>query len=226
MAQALENPMVPDRSESITTFIPNQWKTADWETFVAIADDPAHAKSKCYYFESQMQVETMGVGPNHAIYNGLIYAAIVLYCALKQIKSRGLINASYRKPDRTEAQPDISYYFNESAINIPDSNTIIDLETYPAPGLAIEIAATSLNEDLGTKRLLYESLGVKEYWVINVELNEILAFQILGIHGSQRIRESIVLPGLDLGVLEEALRSRKTCDDSQIMSQLLTQFQG
>jgi len=30
-------------------------------------------------------------------------------------------------------------------------------------------------------------LGVKEYWVINVELNEILAFQILGINGSQRI---------------------------------------
>jgi Uma2 family endonuclease len=218
MAQALENP--------IATFIPNQWQTADWDTFVAIADDPAHAKSKCYYFESQMQVETMGVGPNHAIYNGLIYAAIVLYCALKQIQSRGLVNASYRKPDRTEAQPDISYYFNESAINIPDSNTIIDLETYPAPGLTIEIAATSLNEDLGTKRLLYESLGVKEYWVINVELNEILAFQILGINGSQRIYESIVLPGLDLSVLEEALRSRKTCDDSQIMSQLLAQFQG
>ena len=217
MAQALENP--------IATFIPNQWQTADWDTFVAIADDPAYEKATCYYFESQMKVETMGVGPNHAVYNGLIYAAIVLYCALKQIKSRGLVNASYRKPDRTEAQPDISYYFNESAINIPDSNTIIDLATYPAPDLAIEVAATSLNEDLGTKRLLYESIGVKEYWVINVELNEILAFEILGVRGSQRIRKSIVLPGLDLGVLEEALRSRKTCDDSQIMSQLLTQFQ-
>ena len=217
MAQALENP--------IATFIPNQWQTEDWDTFVAIADDPAYEKATCYYFESQMKVETMGVGPNHAVYNGLIYAAIVLYCALKQIKSRGLVNASYRKPDRTEAQPDISYYFNESAINIPDSNTIIDLATYPAPDLAIEVAATSLNEDLGTKRLLYESIGVKEYWVINVELNEILAFEILGVRGSQRIRKSIVLPGLDLGVLEEALRSRKTCDDSQIMSQLLTQFQ-
>ena len=218
MAQALEN--------SIATFIPNQWQTADWDTFVAIADDPAHEKAKCYYFESQMKVETMGVGPNHAVYNGLIYAAIVLYCALKQIQSRGLVNASYRKPDRTEAQPDISYYFNESAINIPDSNTIIDLATYPAPDLAIEIAATSLIEDLGTKRLLYESIGVKEYWVINVELNEVLAFEILGVHGSQRIRKSIVLPGLDLDVLEEALRSRKTCDDSQIMSKLLAQFQG
>ena len=218
MAQALENP--------IATFIPNQWQTADWDTFIAIADDPAYEKATCYYFESQMKVETMGVGPNHAVYNGLIYAAIVLYCALKQIQSRGLVNASYRKPDRTEAQPDISYYFNESAINIPDSNTIIDLATYPAPDLAIEVAATSLNEDLGTKRLLYESLGVKEYWVINVELNEILAFEILGVHGSQRIRKSIVLPGLDLNVLEEALRSRKACDDSQIMSQLLTQFQG
>ena len=53
-----------------------------------------------------------------------------------------------------------------------------------------------------------------------------LRFQILGNHGSQRIYESIVLPGLDLSVLEEALRSRKACDDSQTMSQLLDQFQG
>ena len=218
MAQALEN--------SIATFIPNQWQTADWDTFVAIADDPAHEKAKCYYFESQMKVEIMGVGPNHAVDNTLLILAIGLFCMTRGIANRGLTNASYQKQNYSEAQPAISYYFGSTVQNIPNNNTIINLDIHPAPDLAIEVAATSLNEDLGTTRLLYESIGVKEYWVINVELNEILAFEILGVHGSQRIRKSIVLPGLDLNVLEEALRSRKTCDDSQIMSQLLAQFQG
>ena len=217
MAPALEN--------SIETFLPNQWQTADWETFVAIADDPAHAKSKCYYFESQMQVETMGVGPNHAVDNTLLILAIGLFCMTRGIANRGLTNASYQKQNYSEAQPDISYYLGSTVQTIPDNNTVINLAIHPAPDLAIEIAATSLNEDLGTKRLLYEALGIKEYWVVNVEQSEIVAFQILGNHGSQRIYESIVLPGLDLSVLEEALRSRKTFDDSQIMSQLLAQFQ-
>jgi Uma2 family endonuclease len=218
MAQALQNP--------IATFIPNQWQTADWDTFVAIADDPAHAKSKCYYFESQMQVETMGVGPNHAVDNTLLILAIGLFCMTRGIANRGLTNASYQKQNYSEAQPDISYYLGSTVQSIPDNNTVINLAIHSAPDLAIEIAATSLNEDLGTKRLLYEALGIKEYWVVNVEQSEIVAFQILGNQGSQRIYESMVLPGLDLSVLEEALRSRKTCDDSQIMSQLLTQFQG
>ncbi len=207
-------------------FTPNQWQLADWASFVAIADDPAYAKAKCYYFKAQMRVEIMGVGPNHAIDNGLIYAAIVLYCTLKGISSRGLINASYRKPEHSEAQPDISYYLGAAAQQVPNSNTIIDLDIYPAPDLAIEIAATSLSEDLGLKRLLYESLGVKEYWVVNVELGEIWAFQILSDRGSQRITESIVLPGLAITMLEAALRSRQIADDSQIMAQLLIQFQG
>jgi hypothetical protein len=78
---------------------------------------------------------------------------------------------------------------------------------------------------LGMKRLLYESLGIKEYWVVNVEQGEIIAFEILSNQGSQRITTSIVLPGLAIGILEAALRSRSTQDDSQIMAQLMTQFQ-
>jgi hypothetical protein len=57
----------------------NQWQTADWETFVTIADSPAYAKAKCYYFQSQMRVETMGVGPNHAVDNTLLILAVSLF---------------------------------------------------------------------------------------------------------------------------------------------------
>ena len=165
----------------------------------------------------------MGVGPDHAVENTLVTLAIGLFCMLKGIKVRGLINASYRKPGCQEAQPDASYYVNEKALLVPQGNTIVDLETYPAPDLAIEIAATSLNDDLGFKRLLYEELGVREYWVVDVENAQILAFQILNL-GSQRITTSKVLPGLEIATIEAALASRKTQDDSQIMAILMTQF--
>jgi Uma2 family endonuclease len=211
------------RPPTKTTSPSNIWVNATWEEFIAIADDPASEKKTCYYFNQQMRIETMGVGPDHAVDNTLVTLAIGLFCMLKGIKVRGLINASYRKPGCKEAQPDASYYVNEKALLVPQGNTIVDLETYPAPDLAIEVAATSLNDDLGFKRLLYEELGVREYWVIDVENARILAFQILE-RGSQRITTSSVLPGLEITSLEAALSSRKTQDDSQIMATLMTQF--
>lgn len=202
----------------------NTWVNATWEEFLAIADAPAFNKATCYYFNHHMRIETMGIGPNHAVDNSLVHVAIVLYCAIKGIPLRSLINASYRQRDRQEAQPDSSYYLNEKAQSVPDSNTIIDLDTHPAPDLVIEIAATSLNDDLGFKRLLYEELGIQEYWVIDVENAQIFAFRILD-RGSQRITTSNVLPGLTIATLEAALQSRNTSDDSQIMAMLMQQFQ-
>jgi hypothetical protein len=43
--------------------------------------------------------------------------------------------------------------------------------------------------------------------------------------GSRQIGASTVLPGLQMAVLEAALRDRKTQDDSQIMAGLMAQFQ-
>lgn len=214
-----------------TTPPSHTWVNATWEEFIALADDPANEKATCYYWDNQMRMETMGVGPDHAVDNTLLTLAIGLFCMLKGIKVRGLTNASYRKPGNREAQPDASYYVNENALLVPQGNTIIDLETHPAPDLAIEVSATSLNDDLGFKRLLYEELGVREYWVVNVETAQILAFQIFvseatlqEFRGSQRITISNVLPGLEIATLEAALESRKTQDDSQIMADLMTQF--
>ena len=39
----------------------------------------------------------------------------------------------------------------------------MDVNLYGAPTLTIEVASTTLSDDLGQKRLLYERLGVQEY---------------------------------------------------------------
>lgn len=60
----------------------------------------------------------------------------------------------------------------------------------------IEVAIT-LADDLGTKRILYEELGVAEYWVINVQQCQVLAFAITN-DGSRQITQSQVLPAISL----------------------------
>jgi Uma2 family endonuclease len=50
----------------------------------------------------------------------------------------------------------------------------------------IEIAKTSLLDDVGTKRALYEELGVSEYWVIDVQTAQLLAYAVAD-QGSKRI---------------------------------------
>ncbi len=202
---------------------PNVWLTASWEDFVAISESPEQTKSSCYYYQHQMRIETMGIGPSHAIDNTLITLAIGLFCMSKGISIRGLTNASYRRTTSDEAQPDISYYFGNEIHSIPATNSLLDLQSIAPPDLAIEIAASSLSDDLGLKRALYKELGVAEYWVVDVETATIVAFSFQD--ENTQITDSLVLPGLELSILEQALRDRRTQDDSQIMAMLLKRFQ-
>ncbi len=203
---------------------PNLWINATWEDFLQAVGHPDYAKAKAYYFEHQMRIEAMGVEPDHARENTIIIVAIALFCGLKQIPVVGLTNCSYRKTGIREAQPDISYYVGERAAAAPQGSSIVTLDdATPPPDLAIEIADSSLNDDLGKKRLLYEDFNVSEYWVVDVETTEIIAFQITE-KGSRRISQSQVLAGLEIAVLREALIQCRQNNDSQVVSWLMTQF--
>ncbi len=115
-------------------------------------------------------------------------------------------------------------YLGAQAETIPWDATIIDLAIYPPPNLVIEVSHSSLADDKGEKRLLYESLGVQEYWIVDVQLVQILAFEVQN-RGSRRIDQSYVLPGLDMGLLEEALRRSRQMNHGKVSAWLLSQFQ-
>ena len=97
------------------------------------------------------------------------------------------------------------------------------MDTIAPPDIAIEIADTSLNDDLGQKRLLYEDMEIPEYWIVDVENIRIVAFQIVK-NGSRRITDSQVLPGLAISVLREALQMNRTMDQAQVGSWLMEKF--
>jgi len=58
------------------------------------------------------------------------------------------------------------------------SNSWLLTPEYDPPTLVVEIGSSSLSDDLGRKRLLYEQSGVQEYWVNDLNVEEIIAFAI------------------------------------------------
>lgn len=131
---------------------------------------------------------------------------------------------SYRKSGYTEFQPDASYYIGDKADVIPWGTRIIDLEQYPLPDLVIEISDTSISDDLGTKRLQHEEIGISEYWIVNVQTMQIFAFTIAIDGSTKRIRESLILTGMKLEILEQALQRSRQENQSVTMAWLMEQF--
>lgn len=72
---------------------------------------------------------------------------------------------------------------------------------------------------------MYEELGVSEYWVVDVGNAKMITFRIIK-GGSQRIYCSQILPGLEIALLNEALRRSRESNQSQVGQWLMEQFQN
>ncbi|MHC5597228.1 MAG: Uma2 family endonuclease [Nostoc sp.] len=211
-------------SELQTQLATDIWIAATWDEYIQVIENPASEKAKGYYHNGHMRIEMPPVGNDHASDHITIIFAVNLFASIKGITLNGKDNCTYRKIGFKEAQPDVSYYIGENADVIPYGTSIISLDIYPPPDLVIEVANTSLADDQGEKRLLYEDLGVKEYWILNVQNVQVMAFAIEN-QGSRRITESQVLPGLAISLLNDALRQTRQINQSQVGAWLLTQFQ-
>ncbi|OKH28752.1 Uma2 family endonuclease [Chroogloeocystis siderophila] len=200
------------------------WVDCTWEEFIQATTQPEYAKAKCYYYNGQLRLEMSPVGTNHSLDNGLIVLLVNLFGIAKGIPLKLLINCSYRQPGIKEAQPDASYYVGERVTSAPTGSSVVNLEFNPPPDLVIEVADTSLTDDIGQKRLLYEDLAVGEYWVVDVNKAQVIAFKILSNGGSQRISESSVLPGLAITRLEEGLQRSRDTDNTTVAAWFLQAF--
>ena len=200
------------------------WLDATWDEYIKRVADPIYDQAKCYYYNQQLRIQMAPVGFDHAECNGILPILIYEFCKNKQVKIRSIINCSYRKPGLREAQPDLSYYLVTSDRQIPSGSSPVNLDQYDPPELAIEISDTSLATDLGEKRMLYEELGVKEYWVVDVKKSKIIAFKIVSNNGSQKMTQSEILPGLEMTLLEAGLRQSKQMDNATLAHWFISQI--
>jgi Uma2 family endonuclease len=205
--------------------ITNTWLKTDWIEYLNTVDSPEHEKHQGYYYSGYMRIEDMPTGADHSRYHLLMANAINLFCTIGGIAINGFDNCTYRKTGIRECQPDLSYYCEEKARLAPIGTSVINLDEQATPNLVIEISNTTLEDDLGAKRLLYEEMGIAEYWVVDVQNTLIYAFTMID-RGSKRIDNSLVLPGLSIETMTTALTLSKEQDQSQIGKWLMGQFQG
>ncbi len=154
------------------------WMMADWDGYVRILESPLYEKAKGYYYKGHMRLEMLPVSFDHGSDHVVIIFAVNLLTAIKDLAATGLDTTTFRKTRVRDCQPDVSYYLGRYAQAIPRGTGIVDLNRYPAPNLVIEIAKSSLLDDVGAKRALYEELGVVEYWVVDVQNAQVLAYAI------------------------------------------------
>lgn len=165
------------------------------------------------------------LGNPHSRDHFILIFAVSLFASLRDIDIDGHDNCTYRKTGYLEVQPDTSLYVGTNATAIPWEAKIIDLDSYPPPDLVIEVADSSIADDKGDKRLIYEALGVREYWIVDVQKMKVLAFAIAN-QGSYKITQSQVLSGLEIAVLEEAFRLSREMNHGKVSAWLLKQFQS
>lgn len=163
------------------------------------------------------------LGSAHGQDNTILSTVIILYATIKNIPIKGLTNTSFRKAKVRECQPDLAFYIGKNLRFPPRTNAPINLDEFDPPTLVVEIAASSLEDDRDRKQKLYQRLGVQEYWVVDVNAGKVIA-SCLSATDCVPIRESQVLPGLEIALVEEALKRSQTEDDGAISRWLLTIF--
>jgi len=209
-------------SSPTQNFVADTWVKATWEEFIALADNPESEKANFYYERGYMRIEMPPIGSSHSQDNSIAHNVVSLYATIKNIRIKTLMNCSFRRAGIREFQPDLAFYVGAEFRFPPRANSPINLEEFPPPTLVIELGATSFNDDIGLKRLIYERAGVREYWVVDVNAGDVIAFEITQA-SSGEIQESRVLPGLAIAIIE-ALQSSLTQDDGEINRWLLQSF--
>lgn len=207
----------------LTTVSTDTWVEATWEDFLTFADDPTLANGRFYYDQGYMRIEMLPIGSAHSQDNSIVSTVIILYAAIKNIPIKELTNPSLRKVGVRESQPDIAFYIGKNLRFPPRNNAPVNLNELDPPNLVVEIAASSLEDDTTRKQKLYQRLGVGEYWVVDVNQSQVIAC-CLSPGESIPIRQSLVLPGLEIDLVEEALKRSQTEDDGAISRWLLATF--
>lgn len=203
-----------------TPFQTDTWVQATWQQFVATAYSELYEAGRAYYDHGYMRIEMAPLGSAHGQDNSLISTVVTLYGLATNLPIKELINTSFRKTGVRECQPDLAYYIGSTLPSLPHNNFPTDVDQVGAPTLAVEVGATSFSDDLGSKRLLYEQVGVEEYWVVNTQVKEVIAFAVADGR-SGRIAASQVLPQLSMDRVNEALRRNDAEDTSAIGRWLL-----
>jgi Uma2 family endonuclease len=192
-------PVIIDRSSSAT-----------WEDYLHRLEHPLseiEELERVFFNCGVMWVEDMGnEGINHARFNKLFTMILAFWFAKRGDVEFDLLGGCVlAKAPLQGAAPDESLYIGGNSPQYePGEARRVNLNEWRVPDLAVEIADTTLANDLDEKKQLYLNLEIPEYWVVDVRGKRVLAFRL--VDGKyQECIESIALAGLPIALLEQTL---------------------
>ena len=213
--------------EKGTTLI-HQQHDASWQDYIALRDKQGSDWRKIVFYQGWLWADMGKEGPNHASFSDLVTAIFFIWAFLhpdEVLQSYG--RCLIEKPETQACAPDLVLYKGE---NIPKWQSgeprRISTIRHRLPDLVGEIGDTTLSLDLDEQKQLYASLGIPEYWVIDVKGMRLFAFGLTESGSYQSIEESQVLPGLQLSLVEQTLERLETETNTAAANWLRQQLQG
>jgi Uma2 family endonuclease len=206
----------------------SQWHDATWGDYERLRDDDAVDWQKIAFHAGWLWIDMGKEGPNHAAFSDLITMVFGFWAFLHpEIKLQSYGRCLIQKPESQACAPDLVLYKGD---NIPrwqaGQPRRIDLDRERLPDLVGEIADTSLSLDLDRQKRLYASLGIPEYWVIDVKGQRLFAFGLTATGEYEPIVTSSVLAGLAIDLVEQALERLSEETNTAAATWLMQQLSG
>jgi Uma2 family endonuclease len=208
-----------------------QQHRASWQDYLALRDNPDVDWRKIAFNQGWLWVDMGKEGPNHASFSDLITAIFFVWAFLhpeETLQSYG--RCLFEKPETQACAPDLVLYRGENIPRWqPGQPRRIDLSRDRLPDLVGEIADTTLGIDLDEQKQLYATLGIPEYWVIDVKGMRVFAFGLseeTGVATYQALEVSQVLTGLPVALLEQTLERLTTETNTAAANWLMQQLQA
>ncbi|UZQ54196.1 Uma2 family endonuclease [Trichothermofontia sichuanensis B231] len=200
---------------------------ATWSDYVTIRDDPEMDWRKLSFHRGWLWVDMGKEGPNHASFSDLITIIFGFWAFLHpEVVLQSYGRCLLEHPDTHACAPDLVLYKGNP---IPKWQAgeprRIDLRHHRVPDLVGEIADTTLSLDLDEHKQLYASLGIAEYWVIDVKGLRVFAFGLTTAGYYEVIADSQVLTGLPIALLEQTLERLTTETNTAAANWFMQQLQ-
>lgn len=225
MTIVLEHPNTESLTQSSGI---SQRHNATWADYVAVRDNPELDCTNISFYDGWLFVDIGLEGPAHSSFSDLMTAIFFVW----SFTNPDVILQSYGRcilelPDTHACEPDLVLYKGE---NIPrwkvGEPRRIMFNHDRVPDLVGEISDTSLSIDLDEQKRLYASLGIAEYWVIDVKGKQIFAFELTEDRIYKTIAISQVLTGLPIALIEQTLERLETETNTAAANWLMQQLQS
>lgn len=192
------------------------WQRATWGEYVRLRnyhEASGISQVKLFFHDGSLLVDDMGwEGINHSVVRGLFEFILLFWFAQQsqqQVTSLG--GALFEKDGEGAGSPDLIIYVGEEYPRWTKGETRkIDLNRWRVPDLVGEVSDTTLASDLDEKKQLYASLGILEYWVVDVRGAQVFFFRLGNDEQYDEVEASTVLSGLSVSLLEETLSKLET----------------